>query len=110
MTTPVRGFLWLLSDEETPSDAIRRPVLRLEHPAHLRLARNDEVTEDLDPVEQVGEGTALLERMQALFDTDGSSRHREDADVWRRMAATVILAIGVGIVVALGAGVAFSGL
>lgn len=110
MSSPLQGFLWLLSDEAECSEAAHELVLRPEDPTHLWLVRDDAVIGDRDPIHQAREGRDILDRMQGLFATDGSSRYEEDAHLWRRMAVTVILAIGVGTVVALGAGVAFSGL
>ena len=110
MSSPIRGFLWLLSDEDEPSDAAREVVPRPGDPANLRLVRDEEVTGDPGFPQRAPEGRVIFDRMQDLFGTDGSSRPEEDGDVWRRMGLAVILAIAVGILVSLGAAVAFSGL
>lgn len=110
MSAPLKGFLWLLSDEEEYPKEAHEPGLPLEDQPHLRLVRDDEAIERWESAEQPGEGRAIFDRIQDLFGSDGSGRCEEDADVWRRMAVAVILAIAVGIIAALGAGVAFSGL
>lgn len=109
MSTPLRGFLWLLSDEEELSDAAHE-LVPPRGSTNLRLVRDEEATEGPEFPERAPEVRAIFERMQDFFSTDGYSSSEEDADTWRRMGVAVILAIAVGIVVSLGAGVAFSGL